>query len=161
MSQGWAAIEAARAAREGQPLSAVADRARAVAQHSTMLMTADSLKYLYMGGRIGRAQHLMGSVLNLKPLIGMDDGVIVGLGAARTRAKAYAKIVELMGQQVGAPARIKIAYTHVAAEDQAAQLREMITKQFECVETITTWLSPALGVHSGPGTVGVHFYPVA
>jgi DegV family protein with EDD domain len=160
MSQGWAAIEAARAAREGQPLSAVADRAREVAQKSTMLMTADSLKYLYMGGRIGRAQHFVGSLLSIKPLIGMDDGVIVGLGAARTRAKAYSKMVELMCQQVGAQARIKIAYTHVAAENQVAQLRGLISKQFECVETITTWLSPALGVHSGPGTVGVHFYPV-
>jgi len=160
MSQGWAAIEAARLARENKPLSAVADRARDVAQKSTMLMTADSLKYLYLGGRIGRAQHFVGSLLNIKPLIGMDDGVIVGLGAARTRAKAYAKIVELMCQQVGAQARIKIAYTHVAAEDQVAQLRELIEQQFDCVETITTWLSPALGVHSGPGTVGVHFYPV-
>jgi DegV family protein with EDD domain len=160
MSQGWAAIEAARAAREGQPLSAVSNRAREVAQKSTMLMTADSLKYLYMGGRIGRAQHFAGSLLNIKPLIGMDDGVIVGLGAARTRAKAYSKVIELMCQQVGAQARIKIAYTHVAAEDQVDQLRELISKQFECVETITTWLSPALGVHSGPGTVGVHFYPV-
>jgi fatty acid kinase fatty acid binding subunit len=160
MSQGWATIEAARAAREGQPLSAVADRAREVAHQSTMLMTADTLKYLYMGGRIGRAQHLVGSLLNIKPLIGMDDGVIVGLGAARTRAKAYSKLVEMIGQQVGAQARIKIAYTHVAAEEQAAQLRELIEQQFECVETITTWLSPALGVHSGPGTVGVHFYPV-
>jgi fatty acid kinase fatty acid binding subunit len=160
MSQGWATIEAARAAREGQPLSAVADRAREVAHQSTMLMTADTLKYLYMGGRIGRAQHLVGSLLNIKPLIGMDDGVIVGLGAARTRAKAYSKLVEMMGQQVGAQARIKIAYTHVAAEEQVAQLRELIEQQFECVETITTWLSPALGVHSGPGTVGVHFYPV-
>jgi DegV family protein with EDD domain len=160
MSQGWAAIEAARTAREGQPLSAVADRAREVAQKSTMLMTADSLKYLYMGGRIGRAQHFVGSLLSIKPLIGMDDGVIVGLGAARTRAKAYSRIVELMCQQVGAQARIKIAYTHVAAEEQVTQLRELIEQQFDCVETIMTWLSPALGVHSGPGTVGVHFYPV-
>jgi DegV family protein with EDD domain len=160
MSQGWSAIEAARAANEGQPLSAVADRAREVAQKSTMLMTADTLKYLYMGGRIGRAQHLVGSLLNIKPLIGMDDGVITGLGAARTRAKAYTKLVELMCQQVGAQARIKIAYTHVAAEAQVAQLRELIEQQFNCVETITSWLSPALGVHSGPGTVGVHFYPV-
>jgi DegV family protein with EDD domain len=160
MSQGWAAIEAARAANEGQPLSAVAHRAQVVAQKSTMLMTADSLKYLYMGGRIGRAQHFVGSLLNIKPLIGMDDGVIVGLGAARTHAKAYSRMVELMRQQVGAQARIKIAYTHVAAEEQVAQLRELISKQFDCVETITTWLSPALGVHSGPGTVGVHFYPV-
>ena len=160
MSQGWAAIEAARSAREGRPLKEVAERARDVAQKSTMLMTADTLKYLYLGGRIGKAQHLMGSLLNIKPLIGMDGGVIVGLGAARTRAKAYHKIVELMCQQVGRQARIKIAYTHVAAEEQVAQLREMVARQFECVETITTWLSPALAVHSGPGTVGVHFYPV-
>ena len=160
MSQGWAAIEAARSALEGKPLSEVADRARDVARKSTMIMTADTLKYLYMGGRIGRAQHLVGSLLNIKPLIGMEDGVIVGLGAARTRAKAYASMVEMMCQQVGMQARIKIAYTHVAAEEQATQLREMVTKQFDCVETITTWLSPALGVHSGPGTVGVHFYPV-
>jgi DegV family protein with EDD domain len=131
-----------------------------VAQKSTMIMTADTLKYLYMGGRIGRAQQLMGSLLNIKPLIGLDDGVIVGLGAARTRAKAYARMVDMMCQQVGAQTRIKIAYTHVAAEEQVGQLRELVAKQFECVETITTWLSPALGVHSGPGTVGVHFYPV-
>ena len=160
MSQGWATIEAARSALEGRPLSEVVERARDVAQKSTMIMTADTLKYLYMGGRIGRARQLVGSLLNIKPLIGLDDGVIVGLGAARTRTKAYARIVEMMCQQVGTPARIKIAYTHVAAEEQITQLRELVTKQFDCVETITTWLSPALGVHSGPGTVGVHFYPV-
>jgi DegV family protein with EDD domain len=160
MSQGWAAIEAARSALEGKSLDEVVDRARDVAQKSTMIMTGDTLKYLYMGGRIGKAQHLVGSLLNIKPLIGMEDGVIVGLGAARTRAKAYAKIVEMMCQQVGAQARIKIAYTHVAAEAEAAQLREMVATRFECVETITTWLSPVLGVHSGPGTVGVNFYPV-
>jgi DegV family protein with EDD domain len=113
-----------------------------------------------MGGRIGRAQHLVGSLLNIKPLIGMEDGVIVGLGAARTRAKAYARMIEMMCQQVGMQARIKIAYTHVAAEEQAAQLREMVARRFDCVETITTWLSPVLSVHSGPGTVGVQFYPV-
>jgi DegV family protein with EDD domain len=160
MSQGWATIEAARLALEGRPLSEVAERARDVAQKSTMIMTADTLKYLYMGGRIGRAQQLVGSLLNIKPLIGLDDGVIVGLGAARTRAKAYARMVEMMCQQVSTPARIKVAFTHVAAEEQVTQLRELVTKQFDCVETITTWLSPALGVHSGPGTVGVHFYPV-
>lgn len=160
MSQGWAAIEAARTAQEGKPLGEVADRARTVAGETTMIMTADTLKYLHMGGRIGHAQHLVGSLLNIKPLIGMEDGAIVGLGAARTRAKAYAKMIEMMCQQLGMRARIKVALTHVAAEEQAAQLREMVAAQFNCVETITTWLSPALGVHSGPGTVGVHFYPI-
>lgn len=160
MSQGWAAIEAARAALDNQPLAEVAARAQEVAQKSTMIMTANTLKYLHMGGRIGHAQHLVGSLLNIKPLIGMEDGAIVGLGAARTRAKAYAKMVEMMCQQLGTQKRIKVALTHMAAEEQAAQLREMVAAQFECVETITTWLSPALGVHSGPSTVGLHFYPV-
>ncbi len=160
MSQGWATIEAARAALEGKPLSEVADRAQAVARKATMIMTADTLKYLAMGGRIGKAQHLVGSLLNIKPLIGIEDGVIVGLGAARTRAKAYAKIVELMCQQAGAQASLKVAIAHVAAEDQAVILRDMIAAQFNMVETITTWLSPVLGVHSGPGTVGVQYYPV-
>ncbi len=160
MSQGWAAVEAGRAALEGKPLGEVADRAREVARKATMIMTADSLKYLAMGGRIGKAQHLAGSLLNIKPLIGIEDGLIVGLGAARTRGRAYAKIVELMCQQLGAHTSLKVAITHVAAEDQAAALREMIAARFNVVESITTWLSPALGVHSGPGTVGVHFYPV-
>ena len=160
MSQGWAAIEAARTSLDHQPLEEVARRAREVAQKSTMIMTADTLKYLHMGGRIGRAQHLVGSLLNIKPLIGMEDGAIVGLGAARTRARAYARMIEIMGEQLGVHTRIKVALTHVAAEGSAAQLREIVTAHFECVETITTWLSPALGVHSGPGTVGLHFYPV-
>ena len=160
MSQGWAAIEAARTALEGKPLAEVVDRAQEVAQKSTMIMTANTLKYLHMGGRIGHAQHLVGSLLNIKPLIGMEDGAIVGLGAARTRTRAYARMIELMCQRLGIQTRIKVALTHVAAEEQAAQLREMVAAQFECVETIITWLSPALGVHSGPSTVGLHFYPV-
>ncbi len=160
MSHGWAAIEAARAALDGFSLKEVAARATDVARQSTMIMTADTLKYLHMGGRIGRAQHLLGSMLSIKPLIGMDDGVIVALGAARTRAKAYARMVELMCQRVGPNARLKVAFTHFAALDQANQLRELVMRQFECVEVLTTPLSPALGVHSGPGTVGVNFYSI-
>ncbi len=159
MSHGWAAIEAARAALDGLHLEDVAQRARDVAQRGTMIQTADTLRYLYMGGRIGKAQHLVGSLLNIKPLIGMADGEIVALGTARSRLKAYRGIVRLMQQKVGEGARIKVAFTHVAARDQADNLREMVAEHFDCVETIMTDLSPALAVHSGPGTVGVSFFP--
>jgi DegV family protein with EDD domain len=158
MAHGWSAIEAARAARDGRDLGGVIDRARDVARKSSMIMTADTLKYLHMGGRIGRAQHLVGSLLNIKPLIGIEDGVISAWGAARTRSKAYARMVELMAQRVGARARLRVAVTHVGVPDQAAQLRDMVLQQFECMEVITTPLSPALAVHSGPGTVGVNFF---
>ena len=160
MSQGWAAIEAARAALNGVSFSGVIDTAKQVAHRTTMIQTADTLRYLHMGGRIGRAQHLVGSLLSIKPLIGMEDGVIVALGAARTRPKAYARMVELMGQCVGEGARIKVAFTHVAALEKLEQLRELVLPRFECVEVLTSSLSPALGVHSGPGTVGVSFYPI-
>ncbi|MEA3340896.1 MAG: DegV family protein [Chloroflexota bacterium] len=160
MSQGWAAIEAARAALTGLDLDQVTQRAREVAQKGTMIQTADTLRYLYMGGRIGKAKHLMGSLLNIKPLIGMQDGVIVAMGTARSRLKAYRRMVKLMQQQVGEGARIKVAFTHVAALEQAEKLRELVTARFECVEVIVTELSPALAVHTGPGTVGVNFFPI-
>lgn len=160
MSQGWAAIEAARASLAGLGFKEVVERAREVARKGMMIQTADTLRYLHMGGRIGRAQHLLGSLLNIKPLIGMDDGVIVALGTARSRLKAYSRMVELMAQRVGEGARIKVAFTHVAALEQLGELRERVLQRFDCVEVLTTPLSPALAVHSGPGTVGVSFFPL-
>jgi DegV family protein with EDD domain len=159
MSLGWAAIESARSALAGLGLDEIVQRAREVAHQGMMVQTADTLRYLYMGGRIGKAQHLAGSILNIKPLIGMQDGVIVALGTARSRTKAYRRMVELMQQRVGESARIKVAFTHVLAREQVEKLRAMVADRFECVEVIVTELSPALAVHSGPGTVGVSFFP--
>ena len=160
MSHGWAAIEAARAALEGLDFEPVVARAREVARKGMMIQTADTLRYLYMGGRIGKAKHLMGSLLNIKPLIGMQDGIIVALGTARSRLKAYRSMVELMQQRVGESARVRIAFTHVAAMEKLETLRGMVADRFECVETIVTDLAPVLAVHSGPGTVGMSFFPV-
>ncbi len=160
MSHGWAAIEAARAALKGLEFGRVVERAVEVARKGVMIQTADTLRYLYMGGRIGRAQRLAGSLLNIKPLIGMEDGVIVPLGTARSRAKAYAKMIELMRRRVGEGARVAVAFTHVAAREQLEQLKTQVLDHFECVEVLVSPLSPALGVHSGPGTVGMSFYPI-
>jgi len=160
MSQGWVAIEAARAAMKGIAFEDVLDQARAAAQRGMMIQTADTLRYLHMGGRIGKAQHLLGSLLNIKPVIGMKDGDIVALGTARSRLKAYRRIVDLMQQRVGEGSCIKVAFTHVAAREQLEKLQAMVTARFDCSEVIVSELSPALAVHSGPGTVGVSFLPV-
>ena len=160
MVHGWAAIEAARAAQAGANLEEVAAAARHVADTGHMIQTADTLRYLYMGGRIGRAQHLVGSLLNVKPLIGMEEGIIVPLGQARTRHKAYAKMIELMHERNPTHAPIKIAVTHVAAPEQAQLLLAMVEQAFDCHETLISQLSPVLGVHTGPGMVGVNFFPV-
>jgi DegV family protein with EDD domain len=160
MSHGWAALEAARAVQAGQGLEEVVAVAKEVAAKGMMIQTADTLRYLYMGGRIGRAQHLVGTLLNIKPLIGMEEGVIVPLGQARSRKKAYQKVVELMGQRIGFGARIKAAFMHVAAPEEAERLRALVEPRFDCREILISELSPALGVHTGPGMVGVSFFPV-
>jgi DegV family protein with EDD domain len=160
MVHGWAAIEAARLAQAGGELNDVIAAARHVAETGYMIQTADTLRYLYMGGRIGRAQHLVGSLLNVKPLIGMEEGIIVPLGQARTRSRVYTKMIELMRERNPSLAPIKIAITHVAAYEQARLLLEMVKQAFECRETLIAQLSPVLGVHTGPGMVGVNFFPV-
>lgn len=160
MAHGWAAIEAARAALAGASLEEVAQVARDVAARAMMIETADTLRYLYMGGRIGKAKHLVASMLNIKPLIGMEDGIIVALGQARSRHKAYEKMIALMEKRAGAGVPIKAAITHVADLDEALKLKEMVEKAFDCREMLVTELSPALAVHTGPGTVGVCFYPL-
>jgi DegV family protein with EDD domain len=160
MVHGWAAIEAARMAQAGADLSQVAAAAHHVAKTGWMIQPADTLKYLYMGGRIGRAQHLVGSLLNVKPLIGMEDGIIIPLGQARSRSKAYAKMLDLMRERSPVHVPIKIAVTHVATPEQAEVLLAMVEHTFQCRESLISELSPALGVHTGPGMVGVNFFPV-
>lgn len=159
MAHGWAAIEAARAAEQGQNLQQVRQKAIETAQQAVMIQTADTLRYLYLGGRIGKAKHLVASVLNIKPLIGMQDGVIVALGTARSRLKAYQRMVELLAERFGEQARLRIALTHVLAHEQLEQLRALLLKQFNVVEMLEAELSSALAVHSGPGTVGICAIP--
>jgi DegV family protein with EDD domain len=160
MAHGWAVIEAARAALAGADLARVGSVARETALNAMMIQTADTLKYLYMGGRIGSALHLVGALLRVKPLIGMEDGEIVALGQARSRSGAYGKMVELMSKRVGRGGRIKVAYMHAHALEEALEIRARVSQAFDCVEEIITELSPALGVHTGPGTAGLAFVPV-
>jgi DegV family protein with EDD domain len=113
-----------------------------------------------MGGRVGKAKHLVGSLLNIKPLIGMEDGLVVPLGTARSRNKAYEMMADKVESAVGFMGKIKIAYVHAAALEEAEKIRLLVEKRMNCVETIIAELSPALGVHTGPGTAGLCYYPV-
>jgi DegV family protein with EDD domain len=160
MCHGWMAVEAARSALVGGTFDQVIEKVRGMIPVTRMIQTADTLKYLYMGGRIGKAKHLVGSLLSIKPLIGMEDGVIVPLGTARSREKAYRAMVEIVEKAVGEGGKIKIAYMHAAALEEAQKIRDMIEDRFQVVEGLFGELSPALGVHTGPGTAGLCYFPV-
>jgi DegV family protein with EDD domain len=159
MCHGWMALQAARAAEQGAVLDDILKLVRKMIPVARMIQTADTLRYLYMGGRIGRAQHLVGSLLNVKPLVSMDDGVIVTLGVVRTRIGAYYRMAALVAKAVGAGGRIRLALTHAAAEREAEALRRLVAEAITPVETLFCELCPALAVHSGPGTVGLCYVP--
>ena len=124
-----------------------------------MIQTADTLKYLYMGGRIGKATHLMGSLLSLKPLISMKDGEIISLGVARGIIKTYEKMLDCIEKSTGAAKKLKVAYMHAGALDNVRKLKQMVETRFEVVESFISELSPALMVHTGPGTTGLCYFP--
>jgi DegV family protein with EDD domain len=159
LCQGWMAIEAARGALAGLPFDRLAQTVKKMIPISRMIQTADTLKYLYLGGRIGKAQELLGSVLNIKPLIGIQDGVIVPLGRARSRGQAYQQMADMVAETVG-KGKAKIAYMHAGALREVEKIRELVEARVDVLESFIGELSPALAVHTGPGTAGLCYYPV-
>ncbi len=160
LCQGWIAIEAARSALAGVKMVGIKKKIRSMIPVTRMIQTADTLKYLYMGGRIGKALHLFGSMLSLKPIISMKDGEIIALGVARGLNQAYRKMVNTIESTVGSSCKIKVAYMHAGAPSQILILKEMVEARFDCIESFISELSPALMVHTGPGTTGLCYFPV-
>jgi DegV family protein with EDD domain len=160
MCQGWMVIEAARDALAGVSLETITAKIRSMVPRSHMLQTADTLRYLYMGGRIGLATSLMGSMLNIKPIVGMEDGVIVPMGKARSRMKAYQIMVDMVEQAVGSRGKIKIAYVHAGALEEVQKIKQLVEQRLNVVESMFAELSPALAVHTGPGTAGLCYYKI-
>jgi len=159
LCQGWLSIEAARLALQGIRLDEIVRRIRQLIPHTHMLQTADTLKYLYMGGRIGMAKRLVGSLLNIKPLIGMEDGVIVPLGQARSHSQIHQMMAERVEAAVG-KGRVKVAYVHAGALQEVENIRQLLESRLDVVESFIAELSPALAVHTGPGTAGLCFLEV-
>ena len=160
LCQGWMVIEAARAALAGKRIAEIANRVRQMLPITRMVQTADTLKYLYMGGRIGLAKSLAGTLLNIKPLIGVENGVVVPLGQARSRGRAYQMMVEMVESVVGVGGKIKVAYVHAGALPEVLIIKQKVEDRIQVVESIIAELSPALAVHTGPGTAGLCYYPV-
>jgi DegV family protein with EDD domain len=159
MCQGWMVMEAARAALAGLSLGQILALVKKMIPISHMIQTADTLKYLHLGGRIGKAQSLLGSMLNIKPLIGLEDGEIVPLGRAHSRSQAYKQMADMVVAAIGR-GKVRIAYVHVGAQHEVEKVKELVESKVDVVESLISELTPALAVHSGPGTTGLCYYPV-
>jgi len=165
MGQGFVVLEAARAAaaahERGDPapaaMDAVVARAAEVASRVNLMAAIDTLEYLHRGGRIGSAATLLGTALQIKPILYVANGRTEVLAKPRTRAKATQFMLQQMAGQVDSR-RLHAAVLHADAPEEAEQLRQRIAQQFDCAELYVAEFTPVMGAHTGPGLLGVAFY---
>lgn len=122
-----------------------------------VLFTVDTLEYLHRGGRIGGATKFLGSALKLKPILEVVDGRFEGLEKIRTRSKALDRLVDLAIERIGDRQPVEIAALHADAQQVAEELIEKVNQRIGTALTAVTSVSPGVGVHLGPGTVGLAF----
>jgi DegV family protein with EDD domain len=146
-----------RAAEAGQSFNDVVQLAQNAKNYTGLYFMVDTLEYLHRGGRIGGASKLLGSALNMKPLLHISEGQVEPLEKVRTKAKAMARIVELTTQHLDGKQNVRISAIHAAALDDAKTLMDQVCGQVDPVETIMTELSPVVGTHGGPGTLGIAY----
>jgi DegV family protein with EDD domain len=157
MGQGFVVLEAARAAAGGADLDGVVARAQEVASKMNLLATIETLEYLHRGGRIGGAATLVGTVLQIKPVLYLADGHVDVFAKPRTKPKAVRIMLEQMEERAeGKP--VHAAVLHADVPEEAEQLRQRIAEQFNCHELYVVELTPVMGAHTGPGVLGVVFY---
>ena len=122
-----------------------------------VLLTVDTLDFLHRGGRIGGAKKFFGSLLNLKPIIELSEGGFAGLEQVRTRGKALNRIVDLTAERIGERKSVYIAAMHANARETAEELSAKISEKITRAKTMVAEVSPGVGVHMGPGTVGLAY----
>jgi len=157
-AQGLVVLAAAKAAALGKSLAEVIDVARSVMQRVYLFATLDTLHYLVKGGRVPKAAALAGSLLQIKPIFTVKDGEAHPVTNARTNPGAIKSILKMMEQRIVKGQPLHVAVMHADALDRAEALKGEISSRFDCTELFITEFTPVMGVHTGPGVIGVAFY---
>ena len=152
MTLGILAIEAATMAKAGKSLPQVVAEVKKILPNVQLLGLLDTLKYLALGGRIGKAKALLGSVLSVKPVLTLKDGEVVPAGQVRTRAKGIDKLVDFVKSATDIQ---DLAVVYNTTPDEAQALAERIGPIFAKERIRLARLGPVLGVHCGPNILFV------
>lgn len=152
MAMGWAVITAARRAREGAGLEEVAQAARETFPLLRVWAVLDTLEYLQRGGRIGKVQALVGTMLNVKPLLVVEDGEVRPLERVRTKKRGVERLIEIA--EAHAPFR-ELAILHTRDAQGAEALAEALDRLFPRQRMVLFEAGPTIGVHAGPGALGL------
>lgn len=157
MALGLLVVAAAQAAEAGQSREQVVATINALIPKLNLVFVLDTLEYLRRGGRIGGARAMVGTLLNVKPMLEIKGGQVEQLEQPRSRAKALARLMEVLEERSGGKP-LHLAVLHANARAEAEQIGKQIRARYECKEFYITEIGPAIGVHSGPNALGLAFY---
>ena len=157
-AQGLVVLAGARAAARGKNLAEVVEITNSVMHRVNLFATLDTLKYLVKGGRVPKAAAFAGSLLQIKPIFTVNDGDAHPVTNARTNHGATKRLLEIMRQNVVKGQLLHVAVMHADALDRAKELVDRISSRFDCTELFITEFTPVMGVHTGPGVIGIAFY---
>jgi DegV family protein with EDD domain len=156
-SEGMIVLAAARAAAAGKDLPEVIQAAEKVKARVGVLILLDTIRHVYRSGRVPKIASLVGSALNIKPILTVS-GAVHFSGMVRSRKQGIERMLQMMRNRVG-DRPVHAAVTHAYALDEAEKLKERIAAEFNCSELWLSEFSPVMGYACGTGTVGVAFYP--
>jgi DegV family protein with EDD domain len=156
--QGLVALAAARAAAAGKVLKEIIQIINNVMTKVNLFASLDNLHYLARSGRVPQAAALVDSILHIKPVFSLNHANPRLAGLPRSMKSAIDRILKLMERSVNKGHPLHLAVMHADAIEEAKILKEKIVSRFECQEIYITEFTPVMGVHIGPGLVGVAFY---
>lgn len=160
MQLGFAALVAAKAASEGKTLEEVVTLTENIIANSRFLFTPDTLAYLKKGGRIGGASALLGTLLQIKPILTVVDGKTAVFTKVRTKKKAIEALIDGLMEDLKTRDLGDVIVHHINCPDEGRALADQLEAKLHHPVQIQS-IGPVIGVHVGPGSIGIAYYTVA
>ena len=157
MGLGFIALRTAAAIDEGKSMKEVVDVARSAIPVAHAIFVVDTLEFLHRRGRIGGASRLLGSLVSLKPLLYLEDGLIEPLAKVRTKKKALQAAIDYVANDIAGRGSVNAAILHAASPDEAELFKADVIERLQLAEISVHQLTPVLGANTGPGLVGIAY----
>lgn len=157
MQMGFSAIQAARAAKKGENIEKVVEEAKRIINSSRFLFVPETLKYLKKGGRIGSASALLGTILQIRPILTVENGETSVYDKVRTKKKAVEVILKKVLDDMTEKGLGEVIVHHINCEEEGLNLARRLEDELKIPVKIQS-IGATIGLHVGPGSIGVAYY---
>lgn len=157
LGQGLVVMEAARLANANTSYEEILTRIEFLASHMEHLFTVEDLDYLAKGGRVSKASAFLGGLLNIKPLLNVEDGKLVPIEKIRGKKKLHKRIIEVMSERGVHLDQQTIGISHADDIETAVEIKKQMEETFGAKDVLITDIGAVIGSHTGPGTIAIFF----